>query len=113
MNTKKGGCRLKKKYNLLFILFLSSLLIACNSGDVKKADDSEVKASFRGTILEINNHIAIVSSEYREYSRIRVDLSVNSEVTFQVGDEIEVGYDGKIMESDPAQINTLSVELVE
>ena len=112
MNTKKGGCVLKK-YKLLFILFLSSLLIACNSGDVKKADDSEVKASFRGTILEINNHTAIVSSEYSEYSRIRVDLSVNSAVTFQVGDEIEVGYDGRIMESNPAQINTLSVELVE
>ena len=113
MNTKKGGCILKKIYNLLFILFLSSLLFACNSEDVKKADDSEVKASFRGTILEINNDTAIVSSEYSEYSRIRVDLSVNSEVTFQVGDEIEVGYDGRIMESDPAQINTLSVELVE
>jgi len=30
-----------------------------------------------------------------------------------VGDEVEVGYDGEIKESDPAQINTLSVELVE
>ena len=30
-----------------------------------------------------------------------------------MGDEVEVGYDGEIKESDPAQINTLSVELVE
>ena len=45
--------------------------------------------------------------------RIFVDLSVNRAVTFQVGDEIEVVFDGVMRESNPAQINTLSVELVE
>ncbi|GAA0603335.1 hypothetical protein GCM10009001_20370 [Virgibacillus siamensis] len=42
-----------------------------------------------------------------------VDLSVNNDKTFQVGDKIKVGFDGKILESNPAQINTLSVELIE
>ena len=111
MNTIKGVCLLKKKYNLLFILFISGLLFACNTEEIKKTDDSEVRTTFSGTIVEIlTNNTAIVSSEY---GRVLVDLSVNSAVTFQVGDEIEVGYDGVILESDPAQIKTLSVELVE
>ncbi|MEH7250151.1 DUF3221 domain-containing protein [Neobacillus niacini] len=42
-----------------------------------------------------------------------VDLSVNNDETFQVGDKIKVGFDGIIKESNPAQINTLSVELVD
>lgn len=42
-----------------------------------------------------------------------VNLSVNSDETFQIGDRIKVGYDGTIMESNPAQINTLSVELID
>ena len=41
------------------------------------------------------------------------DLSVNEAETFRVGDKIKVGFDGTIKESNPAQINTLSVELVD
>ena len=61
----------------------------------------------------ITDDRVIVWEEGSSTHRILVDLSVNSAVTFQVGDEVEVGYDGEIKESDPAQINTLSVELVE
>ena len=107
---------MRKKYNLLFIVFISisSLLFACNTEDGKNTDDSDVYVTFRGTIVEINGDRAIVySEEDGRSSRTFVDLSVNSTVTFQVGDEVEVGYDGIIKESDPAQIKTLSVELVE
>ena len=115
MNTIKGECILKKKYNLLFILFISSLLFACNTEDVKSIDEREVYVTFRGIIAKmITDDRAIVHwEEGGRTNRILVDLSVNSAVTFQVGDEVEVGYDGVIKESDPAQINTLSVELVE
>ena len=105
---------MKKKYNLLFILFISSLLLACNTEDVKSVDEGEIYVTFRGTIAEmITDDRAIVWEEGRDTHRILVDLSVNSAVTFQVGDEIEVGFDGVIKESEPAQITTLSVELVE
>ena len=115
MNTIKGVCLLKKKYNLLFILFISSLLFACNTEDVKSIDEGEVYVTFRGTIAKmITDDRAIVHwEEGGRTHRVLVDLSVNSAVIFQVGDEVEVGYDGEIKESDPAQINTLSVELVE
>ena len=64
---------------------------------------------FRATIEEINDDSAIVVDS--KGGRI-FDLSEIRAVTYQVGDEIVVGYDGTMRESIPAQINTLSVELV-
>lgn len=94
---------MNKKFISLFIGLLSVLLFACNQ------EAQEVK--FRATIEQINEDWAIVVDS--KGGRIFVDLSVNRAVTFQVGDEIEVGYDGVMRESSPAQIKTLSVELVE
>ena len=67
--------------------------------------------TFQATIEEIHGNRAIVIDQTG--GRIWVDLSVNRFVTFQVGDEVVVGHDGAMQESDPAQIGTLSVELVE
>ena len=67
--------------------------------------------TFRATIDEIHGSQAIVKD--KTGGRIRVDLSVNRSVTFQIGDEVIVGFDGVMQESDPAQIRTLSIELVE
>lgn len=80
---------MKKKFNLLFLALISTLLFACNQ---------EVK--FRATIEKINGDSAIVIDS--EGGKISVDLSVNRAVTFQVGDKIEVGYDGIMRESYPA-----------
>ena len=110
MKSIKGNCKLKKKFNLLFAILIIILLFACKSVDIMKTDKNEVKATFKGTISVINGDRATVLDSER--GKIWVDLSVNRAVTFQVGDEIEVGYDGEIKESYPAQINTLSVELV-
>lgn len=67
--------------------------------------------TFRATIDRIHGEQAIVKD--KTGGRIRVDLSVNRSVTFQIGDEVIVGFDGVMQESDPAQIRTLSIELVE
>ena len=85
MNTTKW--RMVYKYNLFITIFISSLLLACNSEGVIK-DDKEVYVTFRGTIIEINGHRAIVYS--KGYARTLVDLSVNSTVTFQVGDKMKL-----------------------
>ncbi|MBD3107730.1 DUF3221 domain-containing protein [Bacillus sp. AGMB 02131] len=115
MNAVKGEYILKKKYNLLFILFISILLSACNTEDAKSLGEPDVYVTFRGTIAEmISDDRAIVHWEQKgRTTPIFVNLSVNSEATFQVGDTVEVGFDGEIKESHPAQIKTLSVELVE
>ncbi|MBU5467213.1 YobA family protein [Virgibacillus sp. MSJ-26] len=65
---------------------------------------------FTGTIKEIYESTALVDGTMGE---VLVALSVNNDETFHVGDRIKVGYNGAIMESDPAQIKTLSVELVD
>ena len=110
---ERWECSLRKKHNLLFILFTACLLVACNTEDVKYEDDSELPlAYFTGTIEEINSPSrAVVNSD--EYGRIFVNLSVNKDATFQVGDRVKVGFDGEIKESYPAQIKTKSVELIE
>ena len=104
---------MRKKCNLLFMLFIVCLLAACGTEDVKKVDDDDLPlAYFTGTIEEITSPSkAIVNSD--KYGLIFVNLSVNEDVTFKVGDRVEVGFDGEIKESYPAQIKTKSVELIE
>jgi Protein of unknown function (DUF3221) len=92
---------------------VSCLLAACQineSGDENEA----VRVSFEGRIEEFLDNRAIVQVEKGSFTgRVLVDLSVNETETFQVGDKIKVEYEGKVMESDPAQINTLSVKGME
>ncbi len=100
---------MKKILSILIIVFLSISLIACS----KKAE-----AEFIGTITEINDNLAIVQVDEGEEitssgELVAVSLSVNKDVEFNVGDRVEVGYDGLIQESYPLGINTIYVELLE
>jgi hypothetical protein len=98
---------LKKKFSLFFTIVLISLLSACN----------HAKATLSGTIEEINGQSALVSIEEGEIlksgANVYVNLSVNSQEMFQVGDKVKVGYDGSTMESSPLQIKTLTLKKVE
>jgi len=99
---------------LAIIVFLT--IVGCShSTDRSEEKNDEIKtvsSSFIGTIKEINGNSALVLFGNPE-GLVFVDLSVNSDETFQVGDKVKVKYDGIILESHPAQINTLSVELVD
>lgn len=100
---------MKTKLSLLLTFLLSSFLFGCNSEGTNEY--------FTGTIEEIYGDIANVyiveGSDISTGGRVTVDLSVNSEVTFEVGDRIGVTYDGWVGESSPLSIKTLSVELLE
>ncbi|MEN1970502.1 DUF3221 domain-containing protein [Lentibacillus sp. N15] len=102
------------KQVILFIL-ISSLLVACHSTDNQTNDKSEVRASFKGTIKEINGQKALVDAEEGSIAegRVLVDLSVNHAQAFQVGDKVNVTFDGTVLESNPAQIKTIFVEWME
>lgn len=96
---------------LLLILTLGISLIGCSKND-------EVEAEFTGTIIEINGYFAIVSADEEQDIRssgdlVEVNLSVNEETMFNVGDRVKVGYDGAIQEKYPLGINALYVELFE
>lgn len=44
---------------------------------------------------------------------INIDLAVNPNEAFQIGDKVRVGYDGMIRETAPLGVTTLTVKKVE
>ncbi len=64
---------------------------------------------FKGVIKEINENTAIVTPDEGEMilsSGNAVKISLPNAHEFKIGEKVIVHYDGKIMESDPLQINT-------
>lgn len=88
------------------------MLFACNS------PGNDVKATFVGIIEEVYEESATVSvietdGIYKISGLVNINLSVNPEEPFQVGDKVKVGYDGTTMETSPLGIKTLTLEKVE
>jgi hypothetical protein len=106
-------------FKALAMIVLLTIVGCSNSTDRSEEKNNEIKtesSSFIGTIKEIYGNSALVSAKVFEGNPegdVFVDLSVNNDETFQVGDKVKVGFDGTIKESNPAQINTLSVEMVD
>lgn len=109
--------RCPRVFKALAIIGLLVIVGCANSTDESEEKFNEpttANSSFTGTIKEIKSNTAIVSAKLGGgEGDVFVNLSVNSDETFQVGDRVKVGYDGTIMESNPAQINTLFVELID
>lgn len=101
-----------KKGLLITLSLLLMFVSACTTK--KETESSEYK--FIGTISKIEDNIAIVSIEEGEIlnsgNTVKVDLSVNKEDVFFIGDKVEVEYDGMIRESNPLSINTISIKHV-
>lgn len=103
---------MRNKIILFCFTIVASLLFACGSENLEK----DVKATFVGTIQEITGDSAIVNAvreDGKVLGTISIDLAVNPNETFQIGDKVRVGYNGIIMESAPAQVRTLTVKKVE
>lgn len=104
-------------FRALAIIVLLTIVGCSNSINKSVEKPTETKTAisyFTGTIKEIHGDRALVHAKSGDgEGDIFVDLSVNSDQTFQVGDEIKVGFDGTVKESNPAQINTRTVDLVD
>lgn len=87
----------------------------CSNSFDKNNETESAHYTFTGVIKEIHDHGALVHAKNGSIKKgnVFVDLSVNNDETFQVGDKIKVEYNGIILKSNPAQITTLFVELVE
>ncbi len=102
-----------KALAIILLLATAGCAHATDKNQVEDEAPTIVHSSFPGTIIEITGNTAIVHAKLGGgEGKVFVDLSVNSDETFEVGDEVKVGFDGIIMESNPAQIHTLSVELI-
>ena len=102
---------MKKLIPLLLSLAFVLTLIGCTSED---------KATFQVTILEIQDGYYLAkpvegSTELNSADRIMVPMvNINPSQEPEVGDTLEIVYDGTIAESYPAQINTVySISVVE
>lgn len=99
----------------LLIVFL--LMTGCNS--VAEPSDGKTAVTiyeFTGIIEEIFEDQAIVLTSFGgndSVGRVVVDLSVNPDDLFIVGEKIKVEFDGIVKESNPGQIHTIAVEHVE
>lgn len=106
---------MKFKLSLVFTILFSFILTGCNLvGD--NYVENEVKATFEGTIDEINDKTAIVNASESERSKlrgpVRVGLSANHNEKFQVGDKVRVEYDD-VMEMSPIRVSTISIEKID
>lgn len=102
---------MKKLIPLLLSLAFVLTLTGCTSED---------KATFQATILEIQDGYYLVepvegSTELNSADQITVPMvNINPSQEPEVGDTLEIVYDGTIAESYPAQINTVySISVVE
>lgn len=91
-------------------LLMLGLLTACGK--------KEPTFTFTGTLLNIHGKSATVLADEDEAirssgSKVSVDLSVNEEATFEIGDRVKVTYNGEVGESSPLDIRTLAVEKLE
>src|SRR5699024_4297118 len=104
---------MQRTFKALAIIVLLSMVGCSNTINKNAEDPTENETAsfyFTGTIKEIYASTALIDGTMGE---VLVSLSVNNDETFHVGNKVKVGYDGTIMESNPAQIKPLSVELVD
>jgi hypothetical protein len=95
---------------IIVLLIISGCSDTMNGNDEEPAEIEMGSFYFTGTIKEKYDGTALVDGTR---GKVLVNLSVNNDEIFLVGDKVKVGYNGAIMESNPAQIKTLSVELVD
>ncbi|WP_301107245.1 hypothetical protein [Sporosarcina sp.] len=103
---------MRNKIVLICLTLFAGMLFACGSEN----PDKKVKATLVGTIQEIIGDNALIHAEQEDgkvLGQIEINLAVNSDENFQVGDQVRVGYDGGIMETAPMKVITISVEKIE
>lgn len=111
---------MKRLFFCLAIIIFLTISGCSNASDKNDNESNETTFKFTGTIEEINDTKALVKTNNdalkdvdSSESEVLVDLSINSEQSFQIGDEIKVKAGDVVLDSEPRQVDTLSVELVE
>ncbi len=112
---------MRKQVLVILVLSLMLTVTACgtSSGGESEVVGNE-KATFQATILEIHDGYYLVepvagSTELNSADQITVPMTnMNPSPEPEVGDVLEIEYDGSIEESYPAQItNVHSIRVVE
>lgn len=101
--------------SIIVLLTIAGCSDSLDKGEEEVNEPVKRNSNFIGTIKEIHGQSALVHTENGGIpeGNVFVDLSVNNDETFEIGDKIKIEFDGTILESNPAQVNTLFVELVD
>jgi len=108
----------------VLVILVLSLILTVTACGTSSGGESEIvgneKATFQATILEIHDGYYLVepvagSTELNSADQITVPMTnMNPSPEPEVGDVLEIEYDGSIAESYPAQItNVYSISVVE
>lgn len=112
---------MKKLWVIVTAVFFLGFMTACSKGEDAQSDEPPAETeptilTFTGTIEEIHDQSALIVIDngpiLSSGDKVTVDLSVASEDSFEIGDQVRVGYDGFVRESYPLQIDTLTLEKV-
>lgn len=110
---------MKKRWLVFTAVLLAGSKVACSTNDDTPDDEfnsitGSTTVSFEGTIEEINGPSALVAIDDGSFlslgDLVTIDSSISPENTFEIGDQVRVGYDGSVQESYPLQIDTLTVK---
>jgi len=97
-----------KKYLLGIILLIS--LVAC------KQDTSPNNPILKGRVIDIDNRVALLELEEDQAllssgQRVSIYIGYTGHKQIKLGDRLMVTYQGEVMESDPLQVQVVSVLL--
>lgn len=108
---------------ILIGLIIFGLLWITNFKDLKAEVDSEDKRealegnnSFFGTVVESNSKYIIVEPDEKEEERkssdkISIGLGEKNDALYTIGTRVKITYAGEIMETYPAQVNAVKIEV--
>ena len=97
---------------IVILIVVINLLIILVTG----CNDKKEEHSFKATIIECHDSTMIVTpfeeeDEYRSSDKFSINF-VEGFNQCNVNDKVEITYDGLIAESYPAQINVISIKLI-
>lgn len=97
---------------LLFIVGILLVLAACSNKTANETDTNDETDTFEGTIQSIEGDRALLDARINdvvEETPMAIYITLPSD-DFAVGDVVIVEYNGMILESDPAQVQAISVK---
>lgn len=100
----------------LFLTNFKSIKQGENIGEIKEQKTFEMDSSFYGKVIESRTNYIIVEPDETEEERksadkISINLGENNDALYYVGTRVKITYTGEIMESYPAQVKAVKIEI--
>lgn len=100
----------------LFLTNFKSIKQGENIGEIKEQKTFEMDSSFYGKVIESRTNYIIVEPDETEEERksadkISINLGENNDALYYVGTRVKITYTGQIMESYPAQVRAVKIEI--